>query len=661
MQPIKWMFLLSLPLLLLLAGCESTPEIETEPVQQVDPRLTRAEHLEATGDNEQAAKLFQQLAAEQQGQKRALLLLRAALSYFHAGQLETASRIAGGIDTASQPQLTFQKQLLLAELAVARKHPQQALSLLHSLPPKGSSERLLERYHQTRAEAFRLSGNLLEQGRELSEIDLLLKDPQARLNNQLSIIQTYAILSDSALEKLRPSPPGIQGGWMELTRIIKAQGSNPEQARPLIADWQARFPGHPAMPELLDGYYQKLKGQYRRPSRIAILLPESGRYAGVARALQNGFLAAYYQQEPDLRPQLLFYDSSNPEHVWPLYQQAVAAGADLVVGPLNKEAVAQLARAGELETPVLALNEVTPEVLPPSDLYQFSLSPEDEARQVAERAWIDGFSRGLVLTPSGSWGDRIFEAFRDRWEKLGGTVLERQEYDPRENDFTQPITALLNLDQSDARHQQLQRLLGKRLEFEPQRRQDADFLFLVAKVQKARAIRPQLQFHRAVDLPVYTTSHAYSGKQSPKDDQDLEGVMFLDIPWLLIREDDDPLSRERLARLLPDSQVRYQRLYAMGIDSYQLLPHLARLQNSPGEMMAGKTGNLYLDRINHVHRQLIWAKINNGVPRLTGFTPQMEESGGEYPDVRRQPGADGQTELPRTSGAAQEREPPNAE
>jgi outer membrane PBP1 activator LpoA protein len=583
-----------------------------------------------------------------------------------AGQLETSASIAGGIDTAGQPQLAFRKQLLLAELAVARKRPEQALALLQAPPPESSDDTLLGRYHRVRAEAFRLSGNLMERGHELGERDLLLQDPQTRLNNQLTIIQTYATLSDTALEKLEPSPPGIQGGWMELARIIKGHGNDPERARPLIAAWRERFPNHPAMPELLDGYYQKLKGQYRRPGRIAILLPENGRYAGVARALRDGFLAAYYQEEPDLRPQLLFYDSTDPEDVWPLYQQAVAAGADLVVGPLNKEGVAQLARAGELEAPVLTLNEVTPEVLPPADLYQFGLSPEDEARQVAERAWIDGFTRGLVLTPSGGWGDRIFEAFRDRWEQLGGTLLKQQEYDPRENDFAQPIRALLNLDQASARHQQLQRLLGKRLEFEPQRRQDAEFLFLVAKVQKAREIRPQLQFHHAADLPVYATSHAYAGKQSPKADQDLEGLVFLDIPWLLINGDDDPLSRERLARLLPDSQIRYQRLYAMGIDSYQLLPHLARLQNSASEMVAGKTGNLYLDRINHIHRQLVWAKIRDGMVEMIGYAPRIEDANGEFPAIEPQPAAgkdpaSGQNGTPRAPGTAPEHQLPNAE
>jgi len=229
-----------------------------------------------------------------------------------------------------------------------------------------------------------------------------------------------------------------------------------------------------------------------------------------------------------------------------------------------------------------------------------------------------------VLTPAGNWGDRIFNAFVDRWEQLGGTLAERQRYDTKENDFSKPIRALLNLDQSQARYQAMQRLLGQRLEFEPRRRQDAGFVFLVAKSQMARQIRPQLQFHRAADLPVYTTSHIYSGITSAVEDQDLEGIRFPIAPWLLEYDDDDPLSRQRLATVLPDMQTRYLPLYAMGMDSYQLPGHLARLQNSPREVMEGRARNLYLDSIRQLHRQMMWAQIADGVPKAIGFTPRIE-------------------------------------
>ena len=75
-------------------------------------------------------------------------------------------------------------------------------------------------------------------------------------------------------------------------------------------------------------------------------------------------------------------------------------------------------------------------------------------------------------------------------------MLEAQRYDGRETDFKAPIQQLLNLDQSRQRHQGLVRTLGRQLEFEPRRRQDAQFIFLAASSRKAREIRPQIQFHQ---------------------------------------------------------------------------------------------------------------------------------------------------------------------
>ena len=626
MQPDTRNLLYTVLLILLLAGC--APRVVEKPapeVPEIDPREAQALSLAEDGDYLTAAELLQQLALEKPSPEQERLLLAAAENYFLAGDLDSANLLLNRLDVEALPDLALQRRLLLAEMTLSRNRPEQALALLQVAPREDAPLVLRQRYHKDLAEAYRLTGNLLESGRQLGELDLLVLDPAARLENQLDIIRTYAVLTDLALQSLQPEPPGTQGGWMELTRIIKQYGGDPQQAQPAMAEWRLRFPDHPALPELLDGYFQRLESQYLRPERLAILLPKEGRFANAAAALRNGLLAAYYEQEASLRPRLTFYDSSNPADIWPLYQQAVASGADMVIGPLDKQAVAQFARAGELDIPVLALNQVAPEVAPPSDLYQFGLSPEDEAGQVAEKAWVDGFSTAVVLTPEGNWGERVFTAFRDRWEQLGGVLAEHQRYNPKEHDFSLPIKALLNVDDSNARHKQLQRLLGKRLEFEPRRRQDADFVFLAATTQKARGIRPQLQFHHAADLPVYSTSHAYSGQPSPKEDEDLEGLRFPEIPWLLMEEPDSALSQQRLAAILPESASRYQRLYAMGIDSYRLLPHLARLQSSPREVLEGKTGNLHLDGKNHVRRQLVWAQIEQGLPRVIGYAPRMDD------------------------------------
>ncbi len=634
MQPRHTNFLLflSLILLLLVIGCVPVPGVRDGDAT-TNRLIEQANALEAAGDYTAAARIFEELAKQTLPPGDQALLLRAAENYFHAEDNEQAAALLARINTRAAPNLDFPKRLLIAELAISKSRPDEALSLLNEGIPSDTSSELQQRFHAVRAEGFRLAGNLLESANELGNLDLLIEDMDKRLANQLLIIQTLSALTDTALDLLQPNPPGIQGGWMALARIIKGHTGDTSRIQEQIKLWREKFPSHPAVPGLLEGYFEKLESQYRPPNHLAILLPKTGPYASAAKAIRDGFMAAYYEQPIESRPRLVFYDSSDSADTWPLYRRAVESGADMVIGPLNKDGVSQLARAGELEIPVLALNQVPPETTPPITLYQFGLAPEDEARQVAERAWLDGHTSAIAFTPKGDWGDRVLSAFRNRWERLGGTLSEQQRYDAKEDDFSAAIQALLNLDESQSRRSRLQRILGQKLEFEPRRRDDADFIFMAANPSKGRQIRPQFQFHHAANLPIYSTSSIYTGSPTPDADQDLEGIKFPDIPWLLINEGDSPLSMDKLAQILPGSKGVYRRLYAMGIDSFKLLPHLGRLQSSSSETIDGKTGNLYLDSIRQVHRQLVWAEMVKGNPRAIGYAPRMATMAEEMEEI----------------------------
>lgn len=627
MQLIQRFFIL-LSLLAMLAGCEVTLPVKGAgaPVAEIsEAELAQATELETAGNNAAAAAFYEKLAAQAGPPQRWDLLLKAVENHLAAEATEPAQKLLARLAKRELgPLLDLRRRLLAATLALASKRPQEAQDLLVQSPPEGTPPNLLKHYHRIRANAFLHAGNLLESAREQGVLDQLLSDPEARLQNQQAILQSLTTLTNTALEMLQPDPPGIYGGWMELARIIKAYAGEPGKTRSRLDAWRQQFPKHPALPELLEGYFQRLQAHYKTPAHLAVLLPLSGPFADAATALREGLLAAYYNMPPEKRPRLHFYDSSNSTDTWPLYRQAVDAGAEMIIGPLSKEGVSQLARAGELEVPVLALNQIPPETAPPADLFQFGLSPEDEAQQVAEQAWLDGHTNALIITPEGSWGDRIHESFRERWESLGNTVLEHQVYNPKGQDLSHPIRSLLNLDESDARHRQLRGILKTSFKFEPRRRQDADFIFFAAKPISARQIRPLIQFYRAADLPIFATSHVYTGAPNPVEDRDLEGLKFPDIPWLLTADSSEPLSRDTLTATLPSIMPQYWRLYAMGIDSFNLLPHLERLHSSPWETLDGQTGNLYLDQINRIHRRLVWAQMKKGRPKVLGYAPRIE-------------------------------------
>jgi len=354
------------------------------------------------------------------------------------------------------------------------------------------------------------------------------------------------------------------------------------------------------------------------PRQVAVLLPLSGSLAEASTAIRDGMLAAYFDtSDGSLRPELRFYDTgANPGDAVARYQQAVTDGANFVIGPLRKEAVEALLQQEQLPVPVLTLNQVDTEGNVNASVYEFGLAPEDEAREVARRAWQDGHRRAISLVPQGEWGERVQAAFADEWSKLGGSLLDHPTYDPGEADHSRVISATLNLDASKARQASLVRLLGRQLEFEPRRRQDVDFIFLVATPEQARLIRPQLSFFRAQHVPVYSTSHVYSGQPDQSRDSDLNGLIFCDMPWMLESGSSWKELKQGISELWPDNAASRGPFYALGIDAYRILPYLGRFESSLFGSYHGVTGNLTIDPRQEVHRTLVWAQFKNGLPYL---------------------------------------------
>ncbi|MEW8508680.1 MAG: penicillin-binding protein activator [Candidatus Thiodiazotropha sp.] len=628
MQIDRLLLLLSAALLLAIQGCTTAPKVSTYEPTELPPQVRlQIDLMLESGDFAAAAERLESLAVESASPQREWLTLEAAEYWLKAGDQARSRMLAEQLQSYdSDPDFTLKWRMLRTEIAVSEGDIEQALDLMEPAPGVDAPPILRRHYHRNMAEIFRLSGNLLESARELDVLDLLFEDDaESRLESQQLLVQTLSSMTDTALSMLQPPPPATLIGWMELAKVIKLQLTDPTELSSMLAAWREQFPQHPALQTLLAGYLEQ-QG-FSSEDHIAVMLPRSGPYAKVAAAVRDGLMAAWYQQPPTQRPSLQFYDSSELKDVLHIYQQAILQGAKMVVGPLNKDAVRMLLSLEYLDHPVLALNQVDDSELTHPNLFQFGLAPEDEARQIAERAWLEGHRTALILTPSGEWGARIAGSFHERWITLGGQVMEQQPYNAHENDFSVPIRMLLNINESEARSHALKKLLGRQLESESRARKDADFIFLAARPQKARQLRPQLKFFHAGSLPILSTSHIYTGVAQQELDRDLGKISFVDTPWLFEEGQGGPLSRNNLERLIPGVKGRYARLYAMGIDSYNLLTQLQQMQTEPDRMFSGKSGTLYLDQNNRIHRLLAWADMESGMAKVSGYAPRLGRFG----------------------------------
>src|SRR5690606_7382825 len=186
-------------------------------------------------------------------------------------------------------------------------------------------------------------------------------------------------------------------------------------------------------------------------------------------------------------------------------------GAAFIVGPLLGPEVGRIVPQTGF-VPTLALNYTDVDTSLTADFWQFALSPEDETRAIARRAFADGARTAVALVPfdSSGWGLRLLNSFRTEFEALGGRVLGYETYERAARDFSAPIESLLNLNRSEQRRERLQANLGGvNLSFEPRRREDADMIFLAAPDRaSARLLAPALRLYLTggEPLPVYANT-----------------------------------------------------------------------------------------------------------------------------------------------------------
>jgi outer membrane PBP1 activator LpoA protein len=592
---------------LALSGCPTSPTRTDRGPS--DRALSQAERLARDGEHAGAAQAYEALAAQSPGELRDRFLLRAAREHIRADQTDQANAVLKQVGT-TLPSADFAlRATVTAELALQAQRADRALSELERIPqpwPRDEASEILA----LRARAlFALNrpaagiNTALERERSLTSQD------EVRANRRLiwqGLQQSAAGNADFS------APPGSNTtvtGWLELGRAALIAARNPFTANEDLSDWRGRYPSHPANTLLNEDVLPELGVGLEYPSQIGLILPLSGRQQGAGVAIRDGFLAALLQQEVSKRPLINVYDSAEMGATT-AYRRAIADGAQFVVGPLTKDEVTQIAVTGETSVLTLALNQLAEETVPPPLLFQFALDPEEEARQVAQRAAVDGRMRGLVLLPNNEWGQRVFRAFDTELKTLGGTIAALRFYDPAARDYSHPIMQLLLIDESRARANALSSTIGTRLEFEPRRRGDAQFVFIGAQPVQGRSLRPALRFHLAEDLPVYATSDIF--EPDTEANNDLEGVIFPDMPWVISPDAVSTQLRTMLSKHWPVRARGRGRLYAFGFDAYRMVPLLKAGKFGASHAIPGMTGLLSVDDKGRVRRELDWAQVSAG-------------------------------------------------
>jgi len=554
----------------------------------------RAAQLAAAGRHPEAARAYADLANEAPADHDNYALLSAE-QWLAAGNVSLAKQAYATVSGEARSKLPISRALVAAEIALADNDASHAITELDSIPVPGIAD-LAQNYWYIRGASEFLLGHPVAGVQAFVERERYLTDPAA-LKASREDLFTRIRSAAARAQSLKPPPKAgsIVAGWLALAPVAVELQRDPMHAAAAVDHWRRSFPGHPANDSVLPVAETQLAVATQFPDQIALLLPLSGRAESAGTSVRDGFIAAYLEQPVASRPRLKIYDVA-ADTVAAAYQHAIDDGASFLVGPLTKEDVAAIAPLSHGTTPVLALNFLSDAVSAPADFYQFALLPEDEARIVARRLAADGKLAGVAILPEGELGARVGAAFADELKLLGGTVLDSGRYLSGRADFTDIIRQTLQVHEGKG---------------EPAtHRTDATFVFLSATPAAARLIVSQLKFHYAGDIPVYSTSDSF--EPDPAANNDLDGLTFPDMPWMVSADPVTGQIRDEVRSAWPTRTARRDRLYAFGFDAYRLVPALKSKTLNPSSQLAGVTGTLHLDEHNRIRRDLEWAEIKDG-------------------------------------------------
>ena len=503
---------------------------------------------------------------------------------------------------------------------------------------------------------------------------MLVNDKEKQQYNDLMLTELN-LLSADELNKYKTSNKKVTSslttnqvlvqGWYALGSLYqKYQFSNNQLIRAVDA-WKKKYPTHPAinaMPIRLSNLTEAVSYE---PTKIAVLLPLTGRYKKPAKAIQYGISHAFYNQsevkqddptddsddiitssigiDDDLftadsskamlnreftaTPANLVFFDTNKMSMQAIANQLHQQKFNFVIGPLLKPNVEKFLPLVK-DIPVLALNSfpvdpTTRKETPSSSIhYAFPLSPEGEAAQAAEIIFRDKLKKPLVFAPTSDFGRRTAKAFEARWKQLSD---EQKNTNTPTNTLiaTSPAETYYFADNNKNYKKFLANALQihegskqgsstRRKEVTITSRSDVDAIYIIGSRQELTFMKSFLSVALnpyAPKIALYASSRSHATNLTKTQNKELEGLTFSDLAFLM---DENGKIHKKIQTVWPKQGFATLRLFALGYDSYNLISQLKPLQVIDGYHFQGLVGDISLDKSNTINSQLNWAQYQNG-------------------------------------------------
>lgn len=596
-------YAIALALAVGLAGCGTT----SQPAQAPEPIIE-------LGKVEHGAGYYLALARQARGKTRQSYLLQATRAHLIQGQLASAQQLLSTLtpQSLSSDDQQLEQQLLRSMLLAAQHNMPEAIKALRAqsnwlvTPPRWQS------FYQQKSSLQLSNGAVIDAAISLMALAPQLTEPRRLGANQQQIWQLLSRVTSDELNDATSSVSHFDG-WQALVLLTRHAAISPTKLQQALTQWTLYYPGHPAIENLPQQLIDAVNVTPYSPQKIALLLPLSGRYARLGKAVQDGIISNLLNR--DLSPVFITLDTEKLG-AQAAYAQAIANNAEFIIGPLLKKNV-ELISQQQSDVPILSLNKA-PTTSAGNRRYYFSLDKESEAIQGSEYIFDSGKKSPAIIAPNNASGHKIAKLFAEHWQQLArendrDVVVEQSFFDNDKN-LKLTVEKLFETNLSQARINQVRLITGSQMKSETRSRRDIDSVYLVSNPQQTSMLKPSIDVTVsafAPQVPVYVGSTGNEDHTQDRGANDLNQLHVSELPWLL-RLRDTPLSAKKVKQLWPKLNQSQLRLFAMGYDAYQLMGYLAQMELFPQYKLEGFSGLLSLDDNNNIVREMSWAQYQRG-------------------------------------------------
>ena len=439
--------------------------------------------------------------------------------------------------------------------------------------------------------------------------------------NQGKLWRAIQNLTQNEIDAFYQQEQPLLNGWLTISETLRNQTLSIDQQIKAFEQWRLENPNHPASILPPEDFQIMSSIKEMAPERIVLMLPLGGNLERASQAVIDGFFASFYNQKED-RPQVFIIDVNNYSNISDALFAANEKQPDVIIGPLQKSNVAQISRLN-LPYPVIALNQLDINQTR-KQLYHFSLSPEDEIKEIISFAKQNGATKAAILSIQDTWALKQSDEFRDAALKENITITSNQAYSNTPKGRQDAIQKLLLIDESHARKKLVERWTRTKVDSIARSRKDLDYVYYVGKLNDAKQIRPLIDFYFADEIPMLASSTLNdSAPEKSTNPSDIERILFTEIPALT------PYS-EMLAELDKNQHSNIlRRLQALGADSYLLANKYQLFTLLPSTKVSANTGIITIDNNGIFHKRpeiMTYRKGNLVYANIEQFFETKEET-----------------------------------